>query len=161
MKKSFIVLCACIFTMALLSRQDAWSCTCFDKLSVQEAFIKEEYIFIAKITGPIKNSEIINLETFPYIETIRGTVVMSIEKVYKGELKPGEMIDLLSNTLTCDPSFTEVDIGREFLIYSKRYQQGKLQTFYRMDTCGRSGDVKIRADDILYLENLTGIKEKR
>jgi len=161
MKKCLTLLFVSIFAVMFFSSRDARACSCVrDRPSALDEYERADHVIIAKIVGPIRKREPVNQETFSYLDRLSGSgiAVMTVEKTYKGGMKPGEKIDMVHDFTSCDPVFEEKDIGREFLLYLINPQINPPR--FTMRECGRSSEVKSAAADILYLENLSSVKGK-
>lgn len=83
-----------------------------------------------------------------------GTVHMSVEKVFKGNLKKGAEVVFAPDPRGSDP-FKEA-IGTRYLFYLPE-SPGK-SGMYSWDECGRSGTEKRAAADLLYLNKLDRVR---
>jgi len=95
------------------------------------------------------------------------TVVMTVLKVYKGDLNPGDEIELIQGRSSVDYIFSMDDVGKEFLLYyngsgSVTFISEQKETFLLGDVsqCGRTKRLSDAAEDILYLDNLSSVRGK-
>jgi len=153
-----------LFAAALIFPKDARACSCIGDPSVQDEFERSDHVIIAKITGPVTMQKPLNTEnTLTPADFLQaaGIAVMTVEKTYKGTLKPGEKFEMINNSSSCDPRFDEKDIGREFLFYlvkERDLQETPLRFRWGWMPCKRSRETKSAAEDILYLDNLSSAK---
>jgi hypothetical protein len=76
-------------------------------------------------------------------------VRLTVERVFKGNLKPGEKFDFQNEGL-CILSFSKRSIGKRFLLYLG--ERPAKQSSWGAGLCSRSGSLNATADDVLYLE---------
>ena len=174
MKKNLMVLCVGLLTMALVFPCNAMSSEyiCLDVPgNALRAFEKAEQVVIAKIAdagksksvedalksiddvcNPMVPDAMIDIFSGNVMEIV--SVVMVVEKTYKGNLKPGDKFEISYNI--CTPALR----GRTFLLYLDKPMENR--TEYGVSTfCGeRSGIVEAAAEDILYLDNISKVKGK-
>lgn len=80
------------------------------------------------------------------------TTTMVAERVFKGDVRPGdEMAFAQGGGSDCIYTFDEKDVGRRYLFYLGRFEGVPAWVAW---TCGRSGLVEHRHDDLLYLNGL-------
>jgi hypothetical protein len=82
-------------------------------------------------------------------------VTFSVEKVFKGALKPGDEVRLVK-TGPCDRYFDESMEGKEYLLYL--YSDPSKDKEWRISSCSRSEDVTAAAADLLYLEKMARVR---
>jgi len=152
MKKSPILLCAVFFTMALASPREAMSCSCGNMSSVLDMFEKSEHVLIAKITA-------VNVVLPERYSFGPGTIVVTVEKTYKGGRKPGEVIEFLMPGSSCDYQFYKEDVGEEFLLYYNEPQNDS-SLIPALSICQRINNLKKATEDTLYLDNLSKVRGK-
>lgn len=124
-----------------LAIQTANACSCANNRTVDQEFAKTPNVAVFK------------LQAIKQIEGEAANYFFSVEKVFKGELKVGETITFEPG-MACSWYFSEENVGTEDLFYlDKRPSGGE---FWTVGFCTRSGSVKNRIADLLYLE-----KEKK
>ena len=161
MKKYLMLFPAGIIVIAMFSPQAARACVCSPgKPSALDSFERAKHVVVAKITGPVKKRSVVNLKNPSFDDRLSasGIAVMTVEKVYKGSLAPGEKVDIVHGFSDCDPVFEEKDIGREYLLYLGNPQANPPR--FVIGICGRSGDAGAATEDFLYLDNLSSVKGK-
>ena len=150
MKKGLILLCMSFFVMAAVSLRDARPAILCIASNALDRLEGTKHALIAKLAATNNTIEEDDNRGF------NGTAILTVEKVYKGGMKPGEKINLFRTTLGF--SFEERDIGREYLLYLGEPQGNPPR--YALDPCG-GGDVKGPAtEDILYLNNISNVRGK-
>lgn len=147
----------------LLGARTAEACSCGPAPTVLDSFNWAETVVVvstlsvekatpAQTAAPGMMSDGIN-----YVDGVKSTT-MRVEHVFKGTLKVGDdMIFEQGGGADCIWTFSEKDIGKKFLFYLKRFKES---TRWVAGTCGRSGSVKHAADDLLYLNNLSKVRNK-
>lgn len=139
------------------------ACSCVPNGTVDTAFEKADNIVIMKLRGVEKAAP----GEPSGVEGIRGAT-LSVEKTFKGNLRPGQMLKFEQGQGgNCVWFFSESEVDEEYLLYlGPRPKDG----LWRAHQCTRSNSKKGGAADILYLENrekaagrtrLSGILSKR
>lgn len=152
MKKSLLLLCAGVLTAALFFPQNARACSCTGISSVLDAFEGAEHVVIARVKT-VKETEGDSLIKYEF-------AVMTVEKHYKGGMKPGEEITFRQTGTSCDSILTKKHIGAAFLLYLGKPQGNP--PWYTFGGCERSSGVnaKSAAEDFLYLDNIASVRGK-
>jgi len=145
-----ICLCLVLFTIALISPRDALSCTCTGMPSVLDAFERAEHVVIVKVTAVKKAEDPLRLYEY---------AVMTVEKTYKGGMKPGEDVVFRQTLTSCDYILSDENVGIEYLLYLGKPQEGT-PPWHPFGGCGRSKSVKAATEDFLYLDNLALLSGK-
>lgn len=84
---------------------------------------------------------------------------MTVEKVYKGNLKPAdEIIFLQGGGASCIWSFEDSSLDRQYLFYLKRFD--KESKVWMAAGCGRSTLLENADDDLLYLNKRERVRGK-
>ncbi len=83
---------------------------------------------------------------------------MTVEKVFKGNLKVGQEIDFKNTNSGCDYTFSKDSIGLDMLIYSDT-KTAKTK-FWTYPACSRSGFTKNLSADLKYIENIDKVRGK-
>ena len=123
------------------------ACSCAESGTVDKEFAESPTVVILKLQLVEKVSESENRYA---VNGIRQSK-LSVEKVFKGELKSGETLTFAQGGgADCIWTFSEDEIGTEFLFYlgKKPLDNG----VWLGITCSRSGKLKYRASDVRYLE---------
>jgi len=144
--------------------RNAWSCGFTSRPNVLDEFERVENVLVAKVTAAEKTKIAgqfgSGLSLF--------SAAMTVEKVYKGGLKPGDEIKFSSGTSSCDYPFDEDDVGEEFLLYysgspedasNNGESEGDIY-FHGIHSSGRSKRLNAAAEDILYLDNISSVRGK-
>jgi len=157
MKKSPILLCVILFTVALifprLCLADMCPCPVDNPGNALEAFEKAEQVIIAKVVG-VKKIEITDEISYETMVQPARVTVMTVEKTYKGGFNPGEEIEIVH--ASCSYSFDKVDKGGAVLLYL--YKPLGNTPRYVASWCGRSGAVESSTEDIRYLDNISSLR---
>jgi len=149
--------------IVLLNVQTAEACSCGGKPTVLDAFNLADVVVVVsavsvekakpeQTAAPGRMSDGTN-----YVDGVKSTA-MRVEQVFKGALKPGdEMIFLQGGGADCIWTFDENDIGKKFLFYLKQHREFAR---WMAGTCGRSRSIEYAGDDLLYLNNLSKVRNK-
>lgn len=151
MKSYFQQISFFIFLLIIILGFDssANACSCSGNETVDKEFAKFSNVTVLKLQEIKENSP---QEKTSDLE-INTRYSLTVEKVFKGNLKTGELLTFKSN-FACSWTFDKDDVGKEFLFYlDKRPQK---EDAWIAGYCTRSGSVSSKASDILYLE-----KEKK
>jgi hypothetical protein len=83
-----------------------------------------------------------------------SAVAMTVEKVYKGDVKTGDKIQIGQGIpgLTCTLTFFEPMVGEKFLLYLRR--PAKSSNTLATSRCSGSGYLKYAHDHLLYLDKM-------
>ena len=138
-----------IFAVVLLSvaffNSAANACSCYRTETVDKEFAKTANVAIVKLQSVKEN------------DNAPRNFFFSVEKVFKGELKPAEVLTfrVFSN---CSLFFDEEQVGTEFLFYlGDRPAKDK---FWEVSRCSLSGTIEARKNDLRYLENEPKLRGK-
>ncbi len=140
-----ILIFTCFLVSAAIFVNEAFACSCYPTKTVDKEFAESDKVVILKLQSINQNEG----EAVKY--------QLSVEKVFKGNLKTG---DILPFTLSsnCSWMFLETDVGTEFLFYlGAKPEKGEN---WVGSICSRSGRVKDRTDDLLYLEKEPQLRGK-
>lgn len=136
------------FLLAIIIFADvATACSCIESRTVDQEFAASETVAVLKLQSVEKAMEDQEYYTVDGIKQSK----LSVEKVFKGELKSGETLTFAQGSgADCIWTFSEDEIGTEFLFYL-REKSAKDDLWYG-SICSRSGKIKHTASDILYIE---------
>jgi hypothetical protein len=161
--KLFIILT--VFTFLLLAAGTASACLCAYPGTVDREFGRRAVVGVFKLQTIFERQERTDKPETPDNTTEEGLfatvrhVKFSVEKVFKGSLKPGQEVNLLQISPTnCDRSFGEDDQGTEYLLYLN--SDPSKDKDWKISYCSRSDDIKSAAADLLYLENMANVSGK-
>jgi len=82
---------------------------------------------------------------------------LTVEKVFKGNLKVGQELIFTQGGGDCVWTFNEKIIGMDFLFFLGKKPNDNLWAAF---VCSRSNSVKSAADDLMYLEKMSKVKGK-
>lgn len=137
----------------LFNFETAFACSCGPTPNVLESFEGSENVVVVKAV-----SVEMAAAGEQVVDNVKSTK-MVVEKVFKGELKPGdEMIFAQGGGADCIWTFSEDSVGKEYLFYLGKQRAGS--GFWIGFGCGRSNTVEGAADDLLYLNNLDKARGK-
>jgi len=156
----FLPLFLLFFLMAV---RTAEACTCGPTPTVLESFNHADVVVVVTVVSVEKATP--DQTAAPgmmsngrnYVDGVKSTS-MRVEQVFKGNLKVGEeMIFAQGGGANCIWTFDEKAVGKKFLFYLARFKDS---TRWIAGTCGRSNTVESAADDLLYLNNLSKVRNK-
>jgi len=123
----------------------AAACSCYATDTIDKEFAKTPNVVVLKLQFIKQN------------ENEATNFLLSVEKVFKGDLKVNEVLTF-SFYSNCSWYFSEDEIGTEFLFYlGKRPADNEKWSGSR---CSRSGRLKSKTADLLYLENESKLRGK-
>ena len=167
MKKSLILLFVCIFTITLFSLKDVHACMCGPRPSVLDELERADHVIIAKVTAfkveddskkQYSNARDLVNALMDGVNPSGESAVMTVVKVYKGGLNPGENIEFIQAVTNCDYEFSKKSVGMEFFLYLSNPRGTPPR--YAFSGCGRSTLVENAFEDIRYFENPPDVKGK-
>lgn len=121
------------------------ACSCRPPGAVDKKFAKSPNVAVLK------------LQSVEQPDGEAANFFLSVEKIFKGDLKIGETLAFKFSS-DCSLSFSEDEIGTEFLIYQgARPAEG---TAWLTGRCSGSGAVKDKTADLSYLENEKKLRGK-
>lgn len=143
------------------------ACSCGQKPTVLDQFEGAEIVVTTRLVSVDKIGE---KEREYDVHHIRS-VTMIVGKVYKGNVKPGQVLKFAQGGgADCIWTFDEEDAEREYLFYLGKPTKGHPfrqdensstdEPMYRAVTCGRSNSLRGAADDLAYLDNINKLKGK-
>lgn len=157
-KTCFPVLLLSALAFLLLASAEARACSCGGRQTVLDAYERADIVVIVSAVSvekapPDKTAPKGRMsDGRDYVDGVMSTA-MRVERVFKGGLKVGdEMRFGQGGGADCIWTFDENDIGKKFLFYLNRYDDG-VPLWYAV-TCGRSRRVEFAGDDLLYLDKL-------
>jgi Carboxypeptidase regulatory-like domain len=142
----FAFACAAV----LFAARDARACSCAAEPSVLDSFEWAEVVVVTRVLSVEKVYAKGAAERGGYF--VRSTR-MIVEKVFKGDPRPGEEMSFGQGGANCVWTFGEGDVGRQYLFYLHGGDKG--QKVWYAGTCGRSSGLGGAADDLLYLNNMS------
>jgi len=155
--------CSLLIFVFLLGLRTAVACSCGSSGTVLDSYNWADVVVTVSATSVEKAEP---KQTAPpgqmsngenYVDGVKSTT-MRVEEVFKGTLKVGaEMVFAQGGGADCIWTFNENNIGKKFLFYLKRFEGASV---WVAGTCGRSSQVDYAGDDLLYLRNLTKVKDK-
>jgi hypothetical protein len=143
--------------------QTALACSCVPPRPVNERLENSRVVIVASLAEIVGN---LNVSNEPYFSRWK------VEKVYKGDLKAGDAIELWQGSGgDCVGLYRKEQINSRFLLfmqaptteYPNRYAQGKQASgkpFYDASHCSGSGPVDHAARDLSYLDKIDELREK-
>ena len=143
----------------LVSVPAVFACECSYKKKhapVSEAFEKAETIITVTVMSISEQESLVD----------HGTVKVRVEKVFKGEVKAGEVLSFWQGmNADCLWGFTNENIGKSYLFYlgkptkalpyrtNEEIEKSDAEAKYYVSTCGRSAAIENGASDITFLDN--------
>jgi len=159
----------------ILSAQNSSACSCSVNDTVDKDFVQTPNIVILKAQSVEKLADgELNLGNYGGIKQ----TVLTVEKVFKGNLKVGQELIFAQGTgADCVWTFTEKSVGENYLFYLgdkpiDDKSSGKMiastvrgdlsvsKGIWAGSTCSRSGSVDYAAADLKYLENISKVRGK-
>ena len=140
-----------VAVILLLDPSTASACSCGPKATVLDAYDRSDLVIIMRAVSVEKSDD---------RQAYRGisSTNMVVEKVFKGNLKPGEKMAFpQGGGADCVWTFDEEDIGKQFLFYLRIFKNAPVWIGM---TCGRSRSIEYATDDLLYLNNMAKLKGK-
>ena len=138
--------------LVLLGARAAEACSCGANGTALDEYESVDTVVVARAVAVEKADD------KDAVDGVRSTR-MSVEKSYKGNFKPGDEFMLgQGGGADCIWTFSEESVGHRYLFYLKTL--GKREKVLLATTCGRSGVVERRGDDLLYLDNLSKVRGK-
>jgi hypothetical protein len=123
----------------------AKACNCLPTETVDKEFARTPNVVILKLQSVIQN------------EGEAASYYLSVEKVFKGELKVDETL-VFKYGSNCSWLFSENEIGTEYLLYlGERPANNEMWSGY---FCARSGRINSRTADLSYLENENKLRDR-
>jgi hypothetical protein len=151
------LVCYCLIAFAglLLCPRESRACMCsnLDEGSTLSSFENSNLVVVARI---VSLGETEKTSGAP----VERTAVMVVEKAYKGDLAPGENMEVALGDYSCGYGIGS-DIDSRHLLYLNNPQSESAR--YRVDPCSRSREVTSYVQviaDIHYFENLAHVQEK-
>lgn len=146
---------AFISIVILLSAGDAAACSCRGNPTVKEKFEANPYV------GVFKLQSLETAQTEPD-GPISNNGQFSVEKVFKGDIKAGDIITFsLRRYGMCSASFGDDPIGKEFLFYVDPQEENGVRIWAGSICSGwKDLDDGSARGDLLYLEKLASVKNK-
>ncbi len=142
----FFTIVAIIF-VGLLLADVVRACSCVQSPTVDIAFEKTPNVAILKIK---------ELQTIDYAGNPQTFLKkMTVEKVFKGNLKVGQELNFGVTGTSCDYTFPKESIGSEMLLYLDKSNKSGVWYY---PACTRSSGVKEGIADIKYIENLNKVR---
>jgi hypothetical protein len=132
-----ILIAATVLLSIFVYIDNANACSCIPNKTVDKEFAETPNVIILKLQSVSQN------------ESEDAKYFFTVEKVFKGEFKINEIL-IFERGFVCSWTFNQNEIGTEFLFYlEKRPTDGEL---WIAGYCTRSGRVKAKTADLLYLE---------
>lgn len=155
--KKHILISALAVIILLLGYQQVLACTCGVRPSLLDSFEQSKLVVTARLISVEKASE---KDEYHYMDNVKSAK-MVVEKVYKGDVKPGEELKFAQGGGgDCVWTYDERNIGSTFLFYLGKpsrglpfYKDTVRELMYHAITCGRSSGIEYAAEDIRFLEN--------
>jgi hypothetical protein len=152
-----------IFLLTLLSllllTTSALGCECLQMPTILDEYESVSAVIVGRPVSLKKSNGIDEYEGHNEIESVQ----MKVEKVFKGNLKAGDVVPFWQGGGSdCVWYFDDDDIGKEFLLYSDGPSkdppmgagEAKGAPMYSSSSCGRSRQLKRAIDDLAYLSNI-------
>lgn len=142
--QKLLIVCGILVSIFIFT-EAAKACSCYPTETVDKEFAKTPNVIILK------------LQTVKQNDGEAANYFLSVEKVFKGKLKVGEILTFKPDS-NCSWSFSEDEIGTEFLFYlGERPADGKK---WVGSICSRSGRITSKTNDLSYLENEEKLRGK-
>ena len=134
----------------------AAACMCTAPVTADKEFERSAAVGVFRVTSVFQPREGVEdpktpEDTIEPLYTPGRRVTFSVEKVFKGALKPGDEVRLIKAE-TCDRYFDESMEGKEYLLYL--YSDPSKDKEWTISNCSRSENVTAAAADLLYLEKM-------
>jgi len=137
----------------LLQTSASFACTCGPTVSVLDEYERAQLVVIARVAA-IQTFEQNQKETYGD----DGRAQLVIEKVYKGDIRTGEALMFAQGSgSNCVWRFSDEMIGQKVLAYLNTPPAGDA---WAVSTCNRSGNVKNKTEDLLYLDKMDEVRGK-
>jgi len=142
--QKFLIVSSILLSILIFS-DFANACSCFAIETVDKEFAKTPNVVVLKLQSVKQNEgEVANY-------------LLSVQKVFKGELKTNEILTFTAGS-NCTWFFSEDEIGTEFLFYlGERPADNEKWIGSR---CSRSGWINSKTADLSYLENEQKLRGK-
>ena len=130
----------------------ASACACYHSATVLDAYEKADLVIAARFVSVTKTKTPRSL-----INDI-DTAIMTVDRVYKGDIKSGEKLTFTQgdSPIDCSWTFYEQEIGTQYLLYLNRPQAST--ELFKVSTCNRSRSLEYANDDLLFLDNLNKVR---
>lgn len=133
--RKFLIFSVVLMVLSVCA-DTAKACSCTSDETVDKEFAKYPNVAVLKVESVEK-------------ENAKDSYLLKVARVFKGDLKVGETLNFTYG-LICAWSFTKENVGDEFLFYLD--ERPKDDEMWTAAFCTRSGRVKARSSDLLYLE---------
>jgi len=155
-----------LLSAILVASSRVLACSCGPKPTVLESFEGSNIVVTTHLVSVDKIGEKQREYDIHYIRS----VTMVVDKVYKGNVKPGQVLKFAQGGgADCIWTFDEDDVGDEFLFYLGQPTVGHpyfreqdpdtpQESMYYAGGCGRSRGLKGAWDDVAYLNNLKKVQ---
>ena len=131
----------------------ARACSCGAGYTVDNKYKDAQVVGIFKLRSILKTEA---AEQSPANET----AIFTVEKVFKGNIKPGQEIPFDQTVRTsCSLVFTENSVGEEFLLYENP-DRADGEKLWAVSYCSGWRPLKDAGGDILFLEKLPAVRGK-
>lgn len=159
MNNSIRQILICGFSLVILAAGAgvARACMCGPSPTVDKEYDRHEIVAIFKVVSTSERQERTADEEQPRYPTVKQ-IKFSVEKVFKGALKPGEEVILRQAAFGCVKNFDEASEGKDLLVYLTSDPNKDAKWF--ISPCSRSTDLEWAAADLLYLEKLSKVLGK-
>lgn len=127
----------------------SYACSCALRGAINEAYDGSDIVMIVKIADIKKQAS----------ERDRTGAYATVEKIYKGAVKPGERILIEGGFTSCDRPIGENRIGKDLLLFSGMPKEG-IKGSFSFTRCGHDEWVEFAGADLLYLDNLQKVRGK-
>lgn len=142
--RKILIFTGILLTIALFN-SSADACSCYRPRTVDKEFAEKPNVVVVK------------LQSFKDEENAPTKFFFSVEKVFKGGLKPAEILTF-QNSLGCSLGFSKEEVGTDFLLYLG--DRPAKDQFWTATYCSRSGTIEARKNDLRYLENEAKLRGK-
>ncbi len=139
-------------SILLFGSDNVFACGCYKKPTVLDDYQQSDLVLIARAVSVNKGPAEVR---DPMWTDIRSATI-TVEKVFKGEIQPGDQLSLMQgNGIDCLWTFGEELVGKEYLFYLNAANDSL--DVWAVSGCGRSSDLSGAADDLLYLNNMPSV----
>ena len=163
---AFVIFCGSLFLICAV--QSAIACSCGPKPTLLDSFESSNLIIATKLISVEKTREKEREYDIGYISSVK----MLVEKVYKGNVKEGDILTFgQGGGADCIWTYDEDSVGSRYLFYlglptkghpffNDEESNSEKEPMYHAVACGRSNGLTGAAADLAYLNNIEKLKGK-
>ncbi|MGI9054540.1 MAG: MSCRAMM family protein [Pyrinomonadaceae bacterium] len=140
--QKLLILSGCLLALIIFA-DSANACSCSPSPTVDKEFVASSNVVVLKLVS-VKDAEKLNDSDFA-----KERYFLTVEKVFKGNLKIGETLTFEPG-FACTWTFGKEDVGGDYLFYLDERPQNI--NSWLAGFCSRSGTLSGRTSDLLYFE---------